>query len=82
MAQEHGDIFAGDDALNLDRFKPKPAGTSDRPGPQDLRDIAMRHAHTTRRVLVRGDGSTAQEGIFDTDTGEFLRRHLDPASVA
>jgi unsaturated chondroitin disaccharide hydrolase len=34
----------------------------------------MRHAHTTRRVLVRGDGSTAQEGIFDTDTGEFLRQ--------
>jgi len=39
-----------------------------------LRDIAMRHCHTTRRALVRGDGSTAQEGIFDTDTGEFLRQ--------
>ncbi|HME06920.1 MAG TPA: glycoside hydrolase family 88 protein [Bryobacteraceae bacterium] len=39
-----------------------------------LRDIAVRHSLTTRRVLVRGDGSTAQEGIFDVDTGEFLRQ--------
>ncbi|HNY39414.1 MAG TPA: glycoside hydrolase family 88 protein [Bryobacteraceae bacterium] len=38
-----------------------------------LRDIAMRHVLTTRRYLVRGDGSTAHEGIFDLDTGEFLR---------
>jgi len=43
-------------------------------GDRRLRDIATRHSHTTRRVLVRGDGSTAQEGIFDTDTGEFLRQ--------
>jgi unsaturated chondroitin disaccharide hydrolase len=43
-------------------------------GDRKLRDIAMRHSWTTRRVLVRGDGSTAQEGIFDTDTGEFLRQ--------
>lgn len=43
-------------------------------GDRRLREIAMRHSHTTRRVLVRGDGSTAQEGIFDTDTGEFLRQ--------
>jgi unsaturated chondroitin disaccharide hydrolase len=43
-------------------------------GDRRLRDIAMRHSLTTRRVLVRGDGSTAQEGIFDTDTGEFLRQ--------
>ena len=28
-------------------------------------DIAMRHSLTTRRVLVRGDGSTAHEGMFD-----------------
>jgi unsaturated chondroitin disaccharide hydrolase len=43
-------------------------------GDRKLRDIAMRHSLTTRRVLVRGDGSTAHEGIFDTDTGEFLRQ--------
>lgn len=39
-----------------------------------LREIAVRHCLTTRRVLVRGDGSTAHEGIFDLETGEFLRQ--------
>ncbi len=39
-----------------------------------LLDIARRHCETTRRYLVRGDGSTAHEGIFDTATGEFLRQ--------
>jgi unsaturated chondroitin disaccharide hydrolase len=39
-----------------------------------LREIALRHCLTTRRVLVRGDGSTAHEGIFDLNTGEFLRQ--------
>lgn len=39
-----------------------------------LRQIAMDHCLTTRRVLVRGDGSTAHEGIFDPATGEFLRQ--------
>ena len=43
-------------------------------GDRRLRDIAVRHSLTTRRTLVRGDGSTAHEGIFDTDTGEFLRQ--------
>jgi unsaturated chondroitin disaccharide hydrolase len=43
-------------------------------GDRRLRDIALRHCLTTRRVLVRGDGSTAQEGIFDLQTGEFLRQ--------
>jgi len=42
-------------------------------GDRKLRDIALRHCLTTRRFLVRGDGSTAQEGIFDLQTGEFLR---------
>jgi unsaturated chondroitin disaccharide hydrolase len=43
-------------------------------GDQALLDIAMRHCLTTRRVLVRGDGSTAHEGLFDLETGEFLRQ--------
>lgn len=42
-------------------------------GDKKLREIALRHAYTTRRYLVRGDGSTAHEGIFDTDSGEFVR---------
>lgn len=43
-------------------------------GDEALLDIALRHCHTTRRVLVRGDGSTAHEGLFDLETGEFLRQ--------
>jgi unsaturated chondroitin disaccharide hydrolase len=43
--------------------------TSDR----DLLRKAVEHCLTTRRYLVRGDGSTAHEGIFDVQTGEFLR---------
>jgi unsaturated chondroitin disaccharide hydrolase len=39
-----------------------------------LLDIAMKHSLTTRRTIVRGDGSTAHEGIFDVNTGEFLRQ--------
>jgi unsaturated chondroitin disaccharide hydrolase len=36
--------------------------------------IANQHCLTTRRTLVRGDGGTSHEGIFDTQTGEFLRQ--------
>jgi unsaturated chondroitin disaccharide hydrolase len=39
-----------------------------------LRDIAVRHCITTRRFLIRGDGSAAHEGLFDLETGEFLRQ--------
>jgi unsaturated chondroitin disaccharide hydrolase len=39
-----------------------------------LLDLAHRHCLTTRRTLVRGDGSTSHEGIFDLETGEFLRQ--------
>lgn len=43
-------------------------------GDERLMDIATRHSLTSRRVLVRGDGSTAHEGLFDTGSGEFLRQ--------
>ncbi len=41
---------------------------------QNLQRIANRHCLTTRRYLVRGDGSTSHEGIFDLETGQFLRQ--------
>ncbi len=41
---------------------------------EELMRRAMAHSLTTRRTIVRGDGSTAHEGIFDLDTGEFLRQ--------
>jgi unsaturated chondroitin disaccharide hydrolase len=43
-------------------------------GDRDLYELARRHCLTTRRTLVRGDGSTSHEGIFDLETGEFLRQ--------
>ena len=43
-------------------------------GDRALLDLAHRHCRTTRRTLVRGDGSTSHEGIFDPGTGEFLRQ--------
>ena len=40
----------------------------------DLLRKATQHCLTTRKYLVRGDGSTSHEGIFSTATGEFLRQ--------
>jgi unsaturated chondroitin disaccharide hydrolase len=53
----------------------------------DLERIAREHCLTTRRHLVRGDGSTSHEGIFDLETGEFLwqttqQGHRDDGSWA
>lgn len=41
--------------------------------PEILR-IVNTHVLQTRRHLVRGDGSTSHEGIFDFETGVFLRQ--------
>jgi unsaturated chondroitin disaccharide hydrolase len=43
-------------------------------GDRGLRDVALEHCRTTQKYLVRPDGGTAHEGIFDVDTGEFLRQ--------
>ncbi len=43
-------------------------------GDKQVRDVATRTALTIRKHLVRGDGSTAHEGVFDPETGEFLRQ--------
>lgn len=43
-------------------------------GNDALMNLAHRHCLTTRRALVRGDGSTAHEGVFDPETGEFLKQ--------
>ncbi len=42
-------------------------------GDKQLERIAAAHCRTTRDKIVRADGSTAHEGIFDLETGEFLR---------
>jgi unsaturated chondroitin disaccharide hydrolase len=43
-------------------------------GDHDLYELAVAHCRTTERTLVRPDGSTAHEGIFDAESGEFLRQ--------
>jgi unsaturated chondroitin disaccharide hydrolase len=43
-------------------------------GDEQLLDVAHRHCLTTRRTLVRGDGSTSHEAIFDLETGQCLRQ--------
>jgi unsaturated chondroitin disaccharide hydrolase len=43
-------------------------------GDEDLARIAYEHCLTTRRYLVRGDGSASHEGIFDLETGMFIRQ--------
>jgi unsaturated chondroitin disaccharide hydrolase len=41
-------------------------------GDEALRQVALEHCRTTGRYLVRPDGGTAHEGLFDPETGRFL----------
>jgi unsaturated chondroitin disaccharide hydrolase len=43
-------------------------------GDEKLRDVAVEHCRTTAKYLVRADGGTAHEGIFDLDTGAFVKQ--------
>lgn len=43
-------------------------------GDQALARAAKEHCLTTRRFLLRGDGSASHEGMFDLETGDFLRQ--------
>lgn len=38
-----------------------------------LRQVGLEHARITARYLIAADGRAAHEGIFDTQTGQFLR---------
>lgn len=42
-------------------------------GDQNLSAIATAHGLTTRRYLVRGDGTSVHEAWFDPETGAFVR---------
>jgi unsaturated chondroitin disaccharide hydrolase len=41
-------------------------------GDEELQQLAAAHCRTSAQTLVRHDGSTAHEGIFDVDTGRFI----------
>jgi unsaturated chondroitin disaccharide hydrolase len=43
-------------------------------GDEGLREIGLEHCRITAKYLVRPDGGTAHEGVFDTETGRFLRQ--------
>jgi unsaturated chondroitin disaccharide hydrolase len=43
-------------------------------GDTALRDVALEHCRTTAQYLVRPDGGTAHEGLFDLGTGQFLKQ--------
>jgi unsaturated chondroitin disaccharide hydrolase len=43
-------------------------------GDEALKAVALEHCRTTARHLVRPDGGTAHEGLFDVETGAFLRQ--------
>jgi unsaturated chondroitin disaccharide hydrolase len=68
--------FIGPDSLFIDIMMNVPLilYTANCTGDENLRRIALAHCRTTRDCLVRADGSTAHEGIFDLTTGQFLRQ--------
>src|SRR5262245_39459578 len=43
-------------------------------GDKELLRKATAHCRTTRDTIVRTDGSTAHEGVFDLETGKFLKQ--------
>jgi unsaturated chondroitin disaccharide hydrolase len=45
-----------------------------RTGDPDLARIGIEHCLTSRRHLIRGDGSASHEAIFDLETGAFLKQ--------
>jgi len=68
--------FVADDSLFIDIMMNVPVilYTAVETADNRLMDVASRHCATSRRYLVRGDGSTAHEALFDTNTGECLRQ--------
>ena len=76
--QERGQYlrsFVAPESLFIDIMMNVPliAYAANETGDENLKRIAYDHCRTTRDCIVRADGSTAHEGIFDTSSGEFLR---------
>jgi len=67
--------FLGNDSLLIDSAMNVPLllYAAAETGDEKLRRIGIESALTTRKFLVRGDGSVAQQALFDTRTGECLR---------
>ena len=67
--------FVSDDSLFIDIMMNVPIifYAAIETGDRDLARVAAAHCRTTRDKIVRADGSTAHEGIFDLQIGQFLR---------
>ena len=67
--------FVSDESLFIDIMMNVPIifYAANESGDRELVRIANAHCRTTRDKIVRADGSTAHEGIFDLQTGAFLR---------
>lgn len=67
--------FIGPESLFVDIMMNVPIiyHAAERTGDESLRAIADQHCATSARYLVHADGSCIHEGIFDTQTGDFLR---------
>ncbi len=67
--------FIGPESLFIDIMMNVPIilWTANETQDDQLREIALEHCRTTAKTIVRSDGSTAHEGIFDLETGAFLR---------
>ncbi len=78
--------FLGPESLFIDIMMNVPVifYAAGKTGEPELERIALAHCRTTRDRLVRPDGSTAHEGIFDPQDGRFLhqstRQGLRPQS--
>ncbi len=68
--------FLGPDSLFIDIMMNVPIViyAAQQSGDKALEQAALAHCRTTRDCLVRADGSTAHEGLFDLETGRFLRQ--------
>ena len=68
--------FVADDSLFIDIMMNVPIifYAAQQTNDENLWRVANQHSLTSRRYLVRGDGSTSHEGIFDLESGEFLRQ--------
>jgi unsaturated chondroitin disaccharide hydrolase len=68
--------FVADESLFIDIMMNVPVifYAAIQTGDKALHRVAMQHCLTSRRTLIRGDGSTSHEGLFDLKTGEFLRQ--------
>jgi unsaturated chondroitin disaccharide hydrolase len=68
--------FVADDSLFIDIMMNVPIifYAAIETGDRELARVAAAHCRTTKDTIVRPDGSTAHEGIFDLQSGEFLRQ--------